>query len=150
MSNEMSGEPSASGGRGGTVAELPSDEFMLKVKKCEQAKIGQRYYRMQSDPRGFCLIFNIFEFPDTQYDIRNGSQAEAKNLSDAFEELHFISEVMDNPSRKDIESTVDQYSQKPELEKHDAFVLIVLSHGKRDGFIGLYFICLNNYRSKHN
>ena len=134
MNCELNGEHSASGG--GTVAEVTTDEFMVKIKKCDQAKIGANYYRMASDPRGFCLIFNIFEFPDTIYDIRNGSQTEAKNLSDLFEELHFISRVIDNPSQKDIESTVAEYSQKPELKGHDAIVLIVLSHGRRDGFIG--------------
>ena len=121
---------------GHTVATITSEEFMLKVKNCAEPRIGDYIYPMKSNPRGYCLIFNVFEFPNTEYNIRRGSEAEAKRLAEIFEQLHFTVDLMNNPTKNKIESTVYDYSQNSELEGHDAIVIIVLSHGESDGVIG--------------
>ena len=127
-------------GSGGSKAEAVSEDHLLSVRRCETPRIGHRYYRMTSDPRGFCLIFNVFEFPhlpaDDERRIRKGSEGEAKRLSQVFQQLHFKPKIIDNPKKEEIESVVEEYSKNPELKEHDCIVVIVLSHGRVGGFEG--------------
>ena len=127
---------STGGTTGGSTGTVTSQSEMMSVKPCSEPKSGPAYYKMSSNPRGFCLIFNIFEFKNTSYDLRKGSESEAKRLSEIFEQLYFIPKVFDNPEKEDIENTVEEYAQKNELQRHDAIVVIVLSHGLSGGFIG--------------
>ncbi|CAG2101910.1 unnamed protein product [Medioppia subpectinata] len=116
------------------VAQPVSNEALLHVQSCPQPMIGPNYYAMESNPRGYCLIFNIIDFPEESiYEERVGSQSDAKRLYQVFQELHFKAKVFTNSYKKDIKLIVDKYSKKRQLLKHDCFVLIVLSHGKDGG-----------------
>ncbi|XP_054162806.1 caspase-7-like [Oppia nitens] len=134
-----SGHQSCGGGSGDqqlpgqTVGQVVNNEAMLKVIPCDDPFIGDDYYRMTSKVRGFCLIFNIFEFQNTN-EMREGSVAEANRLKTVFEQLLFDVKVMDNPHKKAIDTYINDYSQRDELKNHDAFILIVLSHGVSHGF----------------
>jgi len=120
-----------------TVAEVANEDFMMGVKACVQPMIGVEFYPMKYNPRGYCLIFNNYDFPNHSYEYphRHGSVDEAKRLKDIFEQLYFKVQVMDNSVMADTLKTIEEYSQKEELKRHDCFVLIVLSHGKSGGFI---------------
>lgn len=127
---------------GGSVGTVTNESDMMSVKPASKAKTGSRYYQMSSKPRGFCLIFNVFEFPNTNYNLRKGSEGEAKKLKDIFEQLYFIPKVIDNPKKKDIDLTIEEYAQNEDLQRHDAIIIIVLSHGQSGGFIGdIFFVC---------
>ncbi|CAG2114935.1 unnamed protein product [Medioppia subpectinata] len=127
-----------------SIGEVKTDQHMVHVQSCAQPMIGSQFYAMKSNPRGYCLIFNIIDFPDhsIQFPHRLGSESEGFRLKKIFEQLHFEVNIIKNPNKKDIETTVEEYSQKEELLKHDCFVLIVLSHGKDGGVFvasdGLY------------
>jgi hypothetical protein len=129
---------------GNTIASIQNEELLLKVKKCKEAMIGKNYYRMSSSPRGFCLIINNFKFSDEDnYPERKGSQTEATRLRDVFEELHFIVVSKTNLKRDEILSTLEEYSKKVDLRKHDALILIVLSHGISQYLLGIDGVCVH-------
>ena len=73
-----------------------SEADMKNVKHCERPQVGDHCYRMQARPRGYCLVFNIFEFHNTSYNIRHGSETEAKRMSQVFDQLFFVPKVWPN------------------------------------------------------
>jgi hypothetical protein len=121
-----------------TVASIETQEFMINVKKCKKEMKGKNIYRMNADPRGYCLIFNTFKFRDDCFPIRHGSETEANRLADVFTQLHFTVEIKTNESKEDMEATLKQYSKKPVLARHDALILIVLSHGQSGYVVSEY------------
>ena len=112
----------------GTVAAIECEQFLMKVMECKEAFVGQNIYEMKSNPRGICLIINIYDFKG-KYDYRTGSIAEANGLKQVFTDLHFNVELVDNPSRIEMHEILYNYSRRADLRDHNAFVLIVLSHG---------------------
>jgi hypothetical protein len=71
------------------------------------------------------------------YPERKGSETEAIRLRDVFQELHFAVVLKTNLKRDEILSTLEEYSKKADLRKHDALVLIVLSHGHSQYLVGI-------------
>lgn len=120
---------------GHLVATVENDDFMVIVQKSKKPMIGRNIYRITSSPRGFCLLFNNFDFVDPAFDKRMGSETEGNRLRDVFSQLHFTVEVRNNTTKERMFQTMNEFSKKSELTRHDAFVLIVLSHGVRGGHV---------------
>ena len=121
-------------------------------------------YRMSKNPRGLCLIINYYDFSNysewnKEDQKRNGYDKDDDIFEDIFEELNFENKII-SPSdlmKKDVLEILDDnifrnddYSKwkkghKTNISKekisqinHEAFVIIVSSHGTREG------ICCSN------
>lgn len=110
-------------------------------------------YRMQSDPRGYCLIINNATTKLDCLRLKNGFVKETNYFKDLFTKLGFIVEVHSNVNAKDILKLMKKAS-KLNFVSHDAFVCIFLGHGNQNYVIGedhfklnleLMIGCMNNY-----
>ncbi|CAG2108883.1 unnamed protein product [Medioppia subpectinata] len=111
------------------VCSIENPDLLTSVKKCKKEMKGANIYRMRADPRGYCLIFNTFKYLNDCYPQRAGSEAETKRMTDVFTQLHFNVEVRENQTKDEMEAALKDFSKRFELSKHDAFILMVLSHG---------------------
>jgi len=147
ITNIVSNSPPDAGGGGdsshvsNTISSIENQELLLKVKPSKNAMIGKNIYPMTSSPRGFCLIINNIEFLNDIFPRRRGSETEAVRLRDVFRELHFTVDLFTNLKKSEILSTIESYSRKPDLRYHDAFILIVLSHGHSGYVFGNNLFC---------
>lgn len=146
ISNIVSNSPPDAGGGGlsgggdsrvgNTIASIENQELMLRVMPSKEAMTGVNIYHMISNPRGFCFIINNIDFHNNVYPKRIGSETEANRLRDVFRELHFTVDLKNNLTKDEILAAILQYSKKADLRKHDAFILIVLSHGHSGYVVG--------------
>jgi len=102
--------------------------FVIKAAKIKSTKDGD-VYNMTSKPRGICLIIDnqLFSVPNLK--SRDGSIADSKRLSHVFSQLEFSIECHFDKDVVQMETLLQQLSQKPELASHDALAVIILSHG---------------------
>lgn len=61
-------------------------------------------YRMDHKKRGSCIIFNVAVVNGR---IRNGSHEDVRKLKHAFQFLGFVVIVVDNPSKSEINCTLN-------------------------------------------
>ena len=94
--------------------------------------MGQRY-KMDSDPHGYCIIFNN-EF--TGEKKRNGTNRDREALKDLFKHLNYKVIVEENQSAFEMSSHLFQINRKQENEYFDSFVCCFLSHGDENGIWG--------------
>ncbi|XP_007933362.1 caspase-8 [Orycteropus afer afer] len=99
---------------------------------------SDKVYQMNSKPRGYCLIFNNYDFAVARKNVsklykikdRNGTDLDAEALKNTFSELHF--EVIDfkNCTAKKICEVLESYQNKDHGSK-DCFICCILSHGDK-------------------
>lgn len=91
----------------------------------------RRCYQMKRTPRGICLIVNNINFAEsTNLTSRIGSEVDEAKLSDLFAKtLLFEVVVLRNATADEMKSKFQELSQNGDLERHDAFVCVILSHG---------------------
>ncbi|KAB1279312.1 Caspase-8 [Camelus dromedarius] len=95
-------------------------------------------YRMESKPRGYCLIFNNYDFSVARKDVpklhsiknRNGTDLDAEALSKTFSDLHFKVVEFKDSTAKDIFENLQQYQGLDHTDK-DCFICCILSHGDK-------------------
>lgn len=86
-------------------------------------------YKMDSSPRGHCLIINNVKFkPQTELSNRTGSNIDCDKLERRFKALDFIVEVKTNLKCKQIKHELSALSKK-DHSQYDCCVVIMLSHG---------------------
>ncbi len=87
-------------------------------------------YKMQSCPRGLCLIINNTQFVESaDLKQRDGSDADASNLQKLFLALHYTVTVLRNTTAPILMDKVYEFAQKPEHSRLDSVVVCILSHG---------------------
>lgn len=96
------------------------------------------FYRMESDPRGFCLILSIERFEGLTdngetLENRDGSSVDAKSLKDSFKSLKFNVKEVPSPTYEQIKKTFHSYAEMSHTA-YDCFVACILSHGTGEGF----------------
>jgi hypothetical protein len=111
---------------GGELTVIPA----AKIKSAKDD-----VYNMTSKPRGICLIIDNHSF-DRGLESRDGSIADAKRLSNVFSQLGFSVECHVNQNVVQMQTLLQQLSQKPELKYHDALAIIILSHGEGEQIYG--------------
>nr|XP_055046107.1 caspase-7-like [Misgurnus anguillicaudatus] len=117
-----SGEATSSG------RNVTSDER----KSSREAEQGE--YKMNSTPRGLCVIINNKNFKTPKKD-RVGSECDVDSLQKVFRYLGFTVETHQNLSADDMKTLMTQYSKD---DRHgDCFVCCVSSHGNQCGIIGI-------------
>ncbi|XP_073736275.1 caspase-8 isoform X3 [Callorhinus ursinus] len=99
---------------------------------------SEKVYRMESKPRGYCLIFNNYDFSIARKEVpklqsikdRNGTDLDADALCQTFSELHFeIVPFRDSTAMKICE--VLKSYQSMDHTSRDCFICCVLSHGDK-------------------
>ncbi|KAL7851553.1 hypothetical protein AOLI_G00219090 [Acnodon oligacanthus] len=93
---------------------------------------SDKEYKMDSIPRGFCVIINNMNF-ENEDEERIGSDKDAAALMKVFGSLYFEVKTYTNLKAKAMKALLLEFSKK----KHgDCFVCCVLSHGEKNGVIG--------------
>ncbi|KAF5910582.1 hypothetical protein HPG69_004670 [Diceros bicornis minor] len=85
-----------------------------------ETQTSEKVYRMKSKPRGYCLIFNNYDF----------SVARKDALSTTFSDLHFQIVRYEDSTAKEICETLKSY-QSMDHNDRDCFVCCILSHGDK-------------------
>jgi len=85
------------------------------------------FYKMESRPRGFCLIFNNMSFKDKNFD-RHGANFDEEKLCDLFGKLHFKVCIGKDKDKHQMERICTYFGGKDHTQ-YDAFVCIIMSHG---------------------
>ncbi|RWS30547.1 cell death protein 3-like protein [Leptotrombidium deliense] len=84
-------------------------------------------YPLKSSPRGYCLIIANINFRLASQLPGNGH--DANRIRDVFQSFGFIVRKYENCTAKEMRAIFEKYSKDPELEKHDAFVVFISTHG---------------------
>lgn len=92
-------------------------------------------YKMTSRVRGICLIINNVTFDMNIFPTRKGSDMDAFRFKEIFRQLGFEVDCKRNLTAEKMRNT---FKQKAALcmAKHDALVVILLSHGTESGIFG--------------
>ena len=90
---------------------------------------------MTSNPRGFCIIFNMLNFDGNNQLDRSDSIQSVSLIQNTFERLQFDVKIHQDTSDKQLKEMLKEYVNKEECQLHDCFVLYIHSHGKENGFI---------------
>ncbi|KAF3824230.1 hypothetical protein GH733_008515 [Mirounga leonina] len=103
-----------------------------------ESEASEKVYRMESKPRGYCVIFNNYDFSIARKEVpklqnikdRNGTDLDADALCQTFSELHFeIVPFRDSTAMKICE--VLKSYQSMDHTSRDCFICCVLSHGDK-------------------
>lgn len=108
------------------ISVLPTDHrYLPKTLTCDN-----NVYRMQSNPRGLCLIINNTTFArHADLKQRDGSDADALNLQKLFLCLRYTVTVLKNATAQMLRTHVQAFASKPEHKAFDSVVICILSHG---------------------
>ncbi|XP_006921414.1 caspase-8 [Pteropus alecto] len=99
---------------------------------------SDKVYRMKSKPRGYCVIFNNYDFSEARKAVpklhsikdRNGTDLDAGALSETFKDLHFEINTFKNCTAKEICDVLKSYQSRNHNNK-DCFICCILSHGDK-------------------
>ncbi|XP_003737223.2 caspase-2 [Galendromus occidentalis] len=116
-----------------TSVTLPS---MVTVTKAKQIAVGKEVYEMTDSPRGLCVIFNNRHFPCVPDRDRPGSELDVQRMMMLFKEFKFMVFTHEDQTSQQIMSLLDTYANEKVLEGHQAFVLIMMSHGEVNHIYG--------------
>ncbi|KAM5280165.1 caspase-8 [Ctenodactylus gundi] len=103
-----------------------------------EPQMAERVYQMKSKPRGYCLIFNNYDFSEARKKLpklhkmkdRKGTDFDADALTKTFTELHFKTVSYNNHTAKEIFEVLKYYQSMDHSDK-DCFVCCILSHGDK-------------------
>ncbi|CAK7306577.1 caspase-8 [Vulpes vulpes] len=132
ISNDMSQLPI----REGSVKILPMSDSL--GEQDYESETSDKVYRMKSKPRGYCLIFNNYDFSVARREVpklqsikdRNGTDLDADALSKTFSELHFEIVHFKDATAKKICEVLQSYQSMDHSSK-DCFICCILSHGDK-------------------
>uniref|UniRef100_A0AAR2KIW2 Caspase-8 n=1 Tax=Pygocentrus nattereri TaxID=42514 RepID=A0AAR2KIW2_PYGNA len=96
-------------------------------------KSNDKEYPMTSKPRGYCVIINNMNFKNNKRN-REGSNYDAAALEKVFKILGFDVQIYTNQEAEAMKKLLLDFSKK---EHGDCFVCCVLSHGEKEGVLGI-------------
>ncbi|KFO36248.1 Caspase-8 [Fukomys damarensis] len=102
----------------------------------DESQTPDQVYQMKNKPRGYCLIFNNYDFSEARKNIphlgkmkdRKGTDFDAETLEGTFTELHFETVPCQNFTAQAICDMLRHY-QGMDHRDRDCFICCVLSHG---------------------
>ncbi|KAI5769844.1 CASP8 [Gulo gulo luscus] len=129
-----------------SLDEISNGEKSLRVQpmsdspreqNCE-SETSNKVYQMESKPRGYCLIFNNYDFSIARKEVpklhsikdRNGTDLDAEALRQTFSELHFEIVPFRDSTAKKICDVLKSY-QSMDHTTRDCFICCILSHGDK-------------------
>lgn len=92
-------------------------------------------YKMSANPRGLCLIINNVDFDNDLLTLRKGSDRDANRFKTIFRDLGFKVTLKRNQTSDKMKDVLRQTAALCK-SKHDAVVIILLSHGCESGIYG--------------
>lgn len=99
--------------------------------------INFQFYHNFSSPKGLALIINNEYFSDSkQYPDRHGSNVDESNLRKLFQKLEYRVEIDKNLSANKMIERARKFAKHPDHQLLDSCVVVVLSHGHYDNFVG--------------
>ncbi|KAK1336540.1 hypothetical protein QTO34_002571 [Cnephaeus nilssonii] len=109
-----------------------------REQDCEPQQTADKVYRMKSKPRGYCVIFNNYDFSKARENVpklhiikdRNGTDVDAEALHNTFSELHFEVVSYKDATAKEICEILKNYQSQDHNDK-DCFICCILSHGDK-------------------
>ncbi|KAK3105001.1 hypothetical protein FSP39_014925 [Pinctada imbricata] len=134
--------------------ELPTSiwklYFLVEYQECESKCLVTftfQTYKMSRSPRGRVLIINnkIFYGPKGKSEdgktrvlpIRDGTDADKERLSELFRQLHFTVEVKEERKAEQMLADIVEEIYKPDHKDADCFILVIMTHGCREGVYGV-------------
>ncbi|XP_036110139.1 caspase-8 [Molossus molossus] len=104
----------------------------------ESQQTSDKVYRMKSKPRGYCVIFNNYDFSEARKNVpklrnirdRNGTDLDADALCTTFSKLHFEIVPYKDSTAKEICEVLKKYQSIDHNDK-DCFICCILSHGDK-------------------
>ncbi|KAK7164275.1 hypothetical protein R3I94_002862 [Phoxinus phoxinus] len=99
----------------------------------DKPKTTDDVYKMDSNPRGLCLIINNKNFENPKRE-RKGSQKDVDSLGKLFKKLGFLVEIKEDQTASEIKQLMIDYSK--DARHADCFVCCVMSHGDETGVEG--------------
>lgn len=107
-------------------------------KDSESQQTSDKTYRMTSKPRGYCVIFNNYDFSVARKNVprlqnmkdRSGTALDAEALCNTFSMLHFDIVQHNDFTAEKIYETLEDYQSKDHNNK-DCFICCILSHGDK-------------------
>ena len=97
---------------------------------------GLLCYKLNSHPRGLCVLINNLNFQN-KTENRNGSQFDERGVKDLFSELSFTVSSLNDLSHDKMRKAAVDFASK-DHSQFDAFVFVVMSHGgERDIIYGV-------------
>ncbi|XP_017547315.1 caspase-8-like isoform X2 [Pygocentrus nattereri] len=113
------------------ACEEPAPEALAHQPITVSDDDSNEVYTMDSIPRGFCVIINNEEFKNEK---RKGSDKDAAALEKVFKILGFDVQIYTNQEAEAMKKLLLDFSKK---EHGDCFVCCVLSHGEKEGVLGI-------------
>ncbi|XP_064142882.1 caspase-8 isoform X3 [Loxodonta africana] len=118
------------------VGELAISDSPRELES--ESQVSDKVYRMKSKPRGYCLIFNNYDFTVARKDVqklynikdRNGTNLDAEALEKTFKDLHFEVVHFKDHTAKKICEVLKSYQNEDHSNK-DCFICCILSHGDK-------------------
>ncbi|XP_037705837.1 caspase-8 [Choloepus didactylus] len=128
-------------GRDNLSGEILCEELTMLDSPRDQgseSQVTDKFYRMESKPRGYCLIFNNYDFTMARRDVpkihnirdRNGTELDAVALDKTFNALHFEIVHFKDSTAKEICDVLKLYQNMDHNDK-DCFICCILSHGDK-------------------
>ncbi|XP_032880351.1 caspase-8-like [Amblyraja radiata] len=90
-------------------------------------------YKMESNPRGYCVIINNCTFE--KMPERRGTEKDAGRLRQIFTWLGFKVEIKNDLPAAHMQKTMDEYRRK-DHRPYDCFVCCILTHGRKGVMCG--------------
>ncbi|XP_048043291.1 caspase-22 [Megalobrama amblycephala] len=112
---------------------VTSSNIPITLGSTDKPSNADEEYKMDSNPRGLCVIINNENFKDPE-DKRHGSQNDVDSLKDLFKDLGFLVEIKKDQTASDIKQLMIKYK---DCHHADCFVCCVLSHGDETGVLGV-------------
>lgn len=122
-----------------SVSDSPSQQYYESREQDSRSRqISTKVYRMESKPRGYCVIFNNSDFSIARKEVpklhnmknRNGTDLDAVALKKTFSELHFEVIVYKDSTACKICEILKSYQSMDHSNK-DCFMCCILSHGDK-------------------
>ncbi|XP_078259683.1 caspase-8-like isoform X2 [Rhinoraja longicauda] len=88
-------------------------------------------YKMENNPRGYCVIINNCTFE--KMPLRRGTEKDADRLKQIFTWLGFKVEIKNDLPAAEMKKKMDEYRRK-DHKPYDCFICCILTHGRK-GFM---------------
>ncbi|KAM5266062.1 caspase-8 isoform 1-T6 [Hipposideros larvatus] len=121
-----------------SMSDCPREHYESREQDSEPLQTSDKVYRMESKPRGYCVIFNNHDFSTARKDVpklhrmknRSGTDFDAEALHNTFSKLHFEVVHHRDSTAKDICEILKSYQSMDHNDK-DCFICCILSHGDK-------------------
>ncbi|XP_033724727.1 cell death protein 3-like isoform X2 [Pecten maximus] len=143
---------SQSGGHiatGNTAGQSGDDDVVMETADAPAPgnEVGTAYqrasaerptYRMESKPRGYCLIINNKDYTlDSLMDPRVGTNVNREELQSLFTDLGFQVDAKDNLTGEAMKNTLKEFAAYQGLPAVDSLIVAFLCHGNSEKMYGV-------------